>query len=190
MAWRYFLAYALLLAGCGSSATNLVPGGDFEPLSEFEGVPTGWSGTYVPRTADYVEFSWDHEVSRGGNRSISIAISADHPDDPIAYNWTRLVNGWEIGGTYELRAWVRAEDLAETAWIVVQCWNLEFEEMVGFATTQGDHPVKGTTKWTRVGQVLEIPRDTEEVRIRAGIAAPDNRGGQVWFDDIEFRRVR
>ena len=36
----------------------------------------------------------------------------DHPDTPIAYNWTRPVNGWEIGSTYELRAWIKADQLA------------------------------------------------------------------------------
>jgi len=186
----WFLLCVVLLAGCASRTRNLVPGGDFEPTSEFEGVPAGWSATSVPRTADYVEFSWDREVSRDGDRSISISISEDHPDDPIAYNWTRTIRGWKVGETYELKGFVRARNLKEAAWIVVQCWNLEYEELVGFASTQSDHPVRGTTDWVRVGQVFEIPVGTEEIRIRAGIAAPDNRGGQVWFDGIEIRRSR
>jgi len=185
-----WLALCLLLVACGPPGPGLTTGGDFEPVSEFEGVPDGWSATWVPATADYVDFTWDSEVAHGGDRSISIAIASDHPEQPVAYNWTRTVRGWEVGQTYELTGWIRAENLTETAWIVVQFWNLEYEEMVGFATTQGDHPVRGTRDWTKVGQVFEIPRETDEVRIRAGIAAPDNRGGQVWFDDIQVRRAR
>ena len=186
---RWFVVVLLLLPAC-SKPPGLVVGGDFEPISEFEGVPTGWSGTYDPSTAEYVTFEWDHDEARGGDRSISIAISEDHPDKPVAYNWTRDVNGWEVGGTYELEGWIKAEQLNETAWIVVQCWNLEYEEMVAFATTQTSHQVWRTTDWTKVGTVLEIPHGAERLRIRAGIAAPDNRGGKVWFDDIVLRRVR
>jgi len=186
---RWFLMAVLLLVGC-SKPPGLVVGGDFEPISKFEGVPTGWSGTYDPATAQYVTFEWDREISRGGDRSISIAVSEDHSDTPVAYNWSRVVNGWEVGGTYELEGWIKADQLNETAWIVVQCWNLEYEEMVGFATTQAFHQVWRTTDWVKVGAVLEIPLRTEQVRIRAGIAAPDNAGGKVWFDDIELRKVR
>jgi hypothetical protein len=186
---RWFLTALLFLAACGNPP-GLVVGGDFEPVSEFEGVPAGWSGTYEPSTAAHVSFAWDREVSHGGDRSISIAIAEDHPDTPVAYNWTRVVNGWKVGATYELEGWIRAEQLSETAWIVVQCWNLEYEEMVGFATTQASHQVWRTTDWTRGGAVIEIPAGTEQVRIRAGIAAPDNAGGKVWFDDIHLRRVR
>jgi hypothetical protein len=124
---RCFLIALLLLAGC-SRQPGMIVGGDFEPVSEFDGVPDGWSATHNPATADHVTFEWEREVSREGDRSISIAISEDHPETPIAYNWTRIVNGWEVGGTYELEGWIKARKLNETAWIVVQCWNLEYEE--------------------------------------------------------------
>jgi hypothetical protein len=179
------LAFSL---GCGGRAPGLVTEGDFEPLSEFEGVPSGWSATSVPHTADFVDFVWDREVAHSGERSISIAISEDHPDEPIAYNWTRVVNGWEIGQAYELSGWIRTDMLAETAWIVVQFWNLEYGEMVDFASTQSDHQLRGTNDWTRVHEEFEVPYGTEQVRIRAGIAAPDNRGGRVWFDGIAIRK--
>jgi hypothetical protein len=35
-----------------------------------------------------------------------------------------------------------------------------------------------------------VPPATEQLRIRAGMAAPDNRGGKVWFDDIALRRTK
>jgi hypothetical protein len=184
------LVLALLLLSACSRPPGLMTGGDFEPVSEFEGVPTGWYATRVPETTGHVSFEWDREVAHSGERSISIAIAEDHPEQPVAYNWTRAVNGWEVGGVYELEGWIRTDSLAETAWIVVQCWNLEREDLVGFATTQADFPLRGTHDWTRVGLVIEVPQGTEQLRIRAGIAAPDNRGGKVWFDDIAIRRVQ
>ena len=186
---RPFLLFGLALClGCADRAPELVTEGDFEPLSAFEGVTSGWEATSVARTADYVEFIWDREVARTGDRSICIAISEDHPDEPIAYNWTRVVSGWKIRESYELSGWIRTDMLAETPWIVVQCWNLEYEEMVGFASTQSDHQLRGTNDWTRVHAEFEIPYGTEQIRLRAGIAAPDNRGGRVWFDGIEIRK--
>ena len=59
--------------------------------------------------------------------------------------------------------------------------------MLGFATTQRDYPVSGTSDWTKVRTAFTVPEGTAEVRIRAGIAVPENIGGKVWFDDIDIR---
>lgn len=62
--------------------------------------------------------------------------------------------------------------------------------MLGFATTQKDHPITGTSDWTQVGTVFTVPAGTGEVRIRAGIATPENNGGQAWFDDLRVHELR
>ncbi|HPF71255.1 MAG TPA: carbohydrate binding domain-containing protein [Candidatus Krumholzibacteria bacterium] len=183
----------LLFAGgalaADEPAANLLPGGDFEKHSPLERSPGDWYPTVVPRTEAYVDFSWDDKVAHGGKRSVSIAVDKDHPEDVIAYNWTSTVAGCEAGRRYELSGWVRAENLASPAWIVVQCWNDKRDTMLGFATTQKDYPVAGTTDWTEVGTTFVVPEGTAEVRVRAGAMAPANRGGRAWFDDLAIRAL-
>jgi hypothetical protein len=95
-----------------------------------------------------------------------------------------------VGKSYELSGWVRAESLSGPAWIVVQCWNDAKDEMLAFATTQKDYPIMGTSDWAQVKTVFNVAAGTAEVRIRAGIATPENRGGRVWFDDLRIRELR
>lgn len=175
--------------GCGSDE-NLLQNGGFEPLSDVQKSPAGWFATQLPHTKESVTFTWDDQVVHSGQRSVSISIQASHPDESIAYNWTRTLNGWVEGGSYELTGWVKTRDLNEPAWIVVQCWDSTQTDMLGFTTTQRDYPIAGTSDWARVGLVFQVPPGTNEVRLCAGIATPANRGGRVWFDDIAVRHLR
>ncbi|MBD3220987.1 hypothetical protein GF314_07060 [bacterium] len=181
-------AAIVAIGGCSEQPDRLV-GGGFESQSEFQKTPGDWYPTVVPHTREFVDFEWDDQVAHAGDRSVSIAIDLDHPDEEIAYNWTKAVPGCEEGETYELSGWVKTEGLSGPAWICIQCWDEAKSEMLGFSTTQGDYPVTGTTDWTQVGTVFTVPASTAEVRVRAGIATPDNRGGRVWFDDLSIRRL-
>jgi len=181
---------AMSVGGCGETPTLLTNGG-FEPQSELQKSPADWYATEVPRTKEYVTFEWDDQVVHSGKRSVSIAIDESHPDGQvIAYNWTKTVPGCQEGKSYELSGWVRTENMTGPAWIVAQCWNEAKNEMLGFATTQKDYPITGTSDWTQVGTVFTVPAGTAEVRIRAGVAAPENNGGRAWFDDLSVREVR
>ena len=84
------LVLALLLLSACSRPPGLMTGGDFEPVSEFEGVPTGWYATRVPETTGHVSFEWDREVAHSGERSISIAIAVIVFSVIVGY-W-----GWDI----------------------------------------------------------------------------------------------
>lgn len=178
----------LVIAGCADTA-DVLTGGGFEPQSEFQKSPTGWFPTVVPHTREFVTFSWDDQVVHSGERSVGIAIAADHPQDVIHYNWTRPVPACQVGKNYELSGWIKTENMAGPAWIVVQSWNAALDKMLAYASTQPDYPVSGTTDWTQVGCVFTVPPGTAEVRIRAGVAAPENNGGQAWFDDLRVREV-
>lgn len=175
--------------GC-STKPHLLANGGFEPQSALEKRPGDWYATELPHTKEFVSFEWDERVVHTGKRSVSIAIASSHPDEVIAYNWTKAVPACQVGKSYELSGWVRAENLSGPAWIVVQCWNDAKDEMLGFATTQKDHPIMGTSDWTQVKTVFTVPAGTEEVIIRAGIATPENRGGRVWFDDLRVGELR
>jgi len=187
--WLLVVCMSMLVGGC-ATPPNLLANGDFEPQTELQRTPTDWYATEVPDTKDFVSFKWDDQVAHTGKRSVSIKIAASHPDRPIAYNWTKVVPGCHVGKSYELSGWVRTENLPGTAWICVQCWNDARSEMLGFATTQKDHPITGTSDWTQVGTVFTVPAGTGEVRIRAGIATPENNGGQAWFDDLRVHELR
>jgi hypothetical protein len=181
-------AVILVIAGCGEPA-DVLTGGGFEPQSELQKSPTEWFATVVPKTREFVAFTWDDQIVRSGERSVAIAIAANHPEDVIAYNWTKPVPACKVGKTYELSGWIRTENMTGPAWIVVQSWNAAMDEMLGFASTQQDYAVTGTTEWTQVGVVFSVPEGTAEVRIRAGVAAPENNGGKAWFDDLRVREV-
>ncbi len=73
---------------------------------------------------------------------------------------------------------------------MAQCWNSEKNLLIKLASTQQYHSFTGTTDWTEVGTVFSIPEGTEKIRLRAGISSPDNRGGKVWFDDINFQESK
>lgn len=176
------------IGGC-SEPSELLVGGGFESQSTFEKTPGDWYPTVVPHTKEYVDFEWDDEVAYSGDRSVSITIAPSHPDERIAYNWTKTIDGCEVGTTYELSGWVKAEDLSGPAWICIQCWDEAKSKMLGFDTTQADYPITGTVDWTQVGTVFTVPTGTAEVRIRAGLATPENSGGRVWFDGLSVRQL-
>lgn len=151
--------------------------------------PQGWLEAFLPDLAQHVAFEWDDGVHRSGQRSVSVAIKESHPPVQAAYNWTTTVPEFERGAIYELRGWVKAENLGDSAWIAVQCWGKKEKKMLAFATTYGNVTVKGASDWTEVSVMFQVPKKTKVVRIRAGIATNFNNGGKAWFDDIEIGKV-
>jgi len=175
-------------AGCGPKQSLLANGG-FERNEAQQMTPADWTPTVVQKTKEFVRFEWDDEVVHEGHRSVSIAIAPDHPDDVIHYNWVRSIPGCEAGKSYELTGWIKTENMTGPAWIVVQCWNDARDKMLAISNTAKDYPVKGTSDWTRVKLAIAVPDETSEVLVRAGVAAPENRGGRAWFDDIRVREL-
>ncbi|HEY7544462.1 MAG TPA: hypothetical protein VID27_06255 [Blastocatellia bacterium] len=151
--------------------------------------PEGWFESSLPDIAQHVAFAWDDQIHHSGRRSVSVTIEEGHPPFQAAYNWTTTVPDFERGAIYELRGWVKTERMGDSAWISVQCWNKKEKKMLAFATTYGNLQVKGTTDWTEVSVMFQVPKKTKVVRIRAGIATNFNTGGKAWFDDIDIRRI-
>jgi hypothetical protein len=163
----------------------------FESLSSLQKTPAGWNKTEIFKYRDYVKFIWDKETCYKDQMSISLKILEDHPtEEHIAYNWYTDVLNWEVGQDYELSCWVKGLDLQEPVWICVQCWDETMSKMLNFSTTQKDYPLKGAFDWQQVGTVFSIPIGTHKVVVRAGIAAPGNKGGQAWFDELHIRELK
>lgn len=151
--------------------------------------PEGWFEALLPDLAQQVAFEWDDQIHRSGQRSVSVTIKENHPPVQAAYNWTTTMPEFERGAIYELRGWVKTENLGDSAWIAVQCWSKKEKKMLAFATTYGNVTVKGTSDWSDVSVMFQVPKKTKVVRIRAGIATNFNNGGKAWFDDIEIKKV-
>jgi hypothetical protein len=181
------LSYASC-AFAGDESGSIVRNGGFEIGTETGIDPVVWRATRVPQTSEHVSFDWDHKIFCSGDRSVSISIHETHTDDRIHYNWNQHILGFIPGETYELSAWIKTENLKTTAFIVVQFWNLEMTEVIGSASIENKDKVTGTSDWLQVRATVEVPDETKRMVILAGLEAPANRGGKVWFDDIQIVR--
>ena len=175
----------IMIVGCQVIRGQDNFNGGFETKSLFKNEPVSWFATRLPQTKDFVVFEWDSTEHLSGKYSVSISIKQNHPQDQVAYNWTRTFEEFKVGQKYELSGWIKTKDIKETAWIVVQFWG-ENQKWLGMNKNQSLQPVKGTTDWTLIKYEFTVPVETEEVRIRAGISSPMNNGGKVWFDDIKI----
>ena len=180
-----FFTIISLFHGCQGMRTKNNFNGGFEIKKDNINEPEGWYATSMPQTQNYVDFAWDSTVKHSGAHSISIAIDSTHPPEVIDYNWTRTYPDFKINKKYSISGWIKTINLKTTAFLVVQCWN-DNNKMIGFFTNQGKHSVIGTTDWTLVKYDFTVSEGTKEVRVRAGIQAPDDNGGKVSFDDIKI----
>lgn len=177
---------SIFLWGCqGTKASHEFNGG-FEIKSPSNNEPAGWFARPDPHTKEFVAFMWDSTEHHSGSHSVSIAIDSSHPKNLIAYNWTRTFDDFTIGKKYSVSGWIKTENLKKSAWIVVQCRDAD-HKVIGFASNQKTHPVQGTNGWTQIKYDFTVPDCTVEVRLRAGIASPQDNGGKVWFDDIRIK---
>jgi len=170
---------------------SFIQSSGFESLSQLQKSPKGWFKTVIKKYSDYVDFIWDNETAYRDSMSISIRIDKNHPDERnVAYNWYTDLMNWEVGKDYELSCWVKGKELKDTAWICIQCWDENMTKMLNFSTTQKDYKLDGSFDWKQAGTVFNIPLKTHKVVVRAGIGAPKNNGGQVWFDELHIRKLK
>ncbi|HEX5105587.1 MAG TPA: hypothetical protein VFV87_17330, partial [Pirellulaceae bacterium] len=173
-----------------AGTASLISNGGFEVVQANSSDPQEWFGTRIPQTAGHYLVASSADSHRG-NRSAVVEIGDNHPDRPVAYNWTTEANGWRAGETYELSGWIKTESAKNPAFIMAQFWAGSGTEkkMLGVAAAQRAFPVTGTSDWTRVSTRLTVPEGTDVVRIRAGLSSQDNRGAKAWIDDISLVKV-
>ena len=172
-------------ASAESSGPDLVQNGGFEDGPTREGDPAVWHATRVREFRDQYAFTWEDSVVHTGARAVAIELLETHPDDIVHYNWNQHLVGFEIGRTYEASAWTRTEDLGRSAFVVLQCWDRAMQNRLALASNQDKTSATGTTDWTRITATIEVPEGTGRMVILVGLAANENRGGKVWFDDVQ-----
>lgn len=179
------LCAALIFSSCSQSNNQSNFNGDFETKSFYNDTPADWYPTIIQRTKDFVVYGWDDKIKHSGDHSVSIKIIQNHPEDKIAYNWMTSFKDFKINQKYTLTGWTKTENLKSTPFFYIQCLD-ENNSITGFFTTEKSYHLVGTHDWSQVKLDFTIPDKTNEVLVRLGITAPENNGGQVWFDDIEI----
>jgi len=154
---------------------NILQNSGFE--NEIEGEPAYWYKAYI--AADNLTITWDNDIAYTGERSVSINNTHIY-DEKVCNNWAQTINTVPIGRIVELSGYAKTTD-AESVVMVIQCWDKD-SNMVGFATTQSDGNISGTTEWTKYNTSLTIPEETQSIIIRLVLTGT----GQVWFDDVSL----
>ena len=160
---------------------NLVQNGDFELGPSRVGGPAMWSGTRAQKYPDDARVAWDDSVARSGKHSVSIEIGEDHPEEKVLYSWNQYILGYVVGATYRVSAWVRTQNVNESAFLVVQCWDRGMTEVLGVASTEDSSTVVGTSDWTEISATITVPAETGRMSILLGFSAAGKQRPAVWI---------
>ncbi|MGB0954158.1 MAG: hypothetical protein ACPG31_13130 [Planctomycetota bacterium] len=168
---------------------ELLVGGDFESLHAKSALPEGWATAFIPDTKKHVKFAAVEGSGRDEGHAASITVLDTHPaDKKVAYNWHRKIEGLEPGKLYVMDGWVRSEDLASTAFAMLQFWGPE-GRMLGGARCEDRFPILGTQDWTHMATIFRVPEGMDHARIRIGMSTQTEKEGTVWFDDFSVREL-
>jgi hypothetical protein len=149
-----------------------------------DSIPNGWikAGS---QPAEY-EVGTDSSTHHGGRASGYVkAITKD------LHGFGTLMQtagpGQYLGKRVRLSAFVKSEMVSDWAgvWMRVDGPTEGNQpKLLAFDNMQS-RPIKGTTDWTRVEIVLDVPSDAKDIAF--GILL--SRDGEVWLDDLKFEVV-
>ena len=182
--------FVVLIAAMVTMAhSQTVSNGSFEDKDASLNRPMHWHHN-ARNATEYVEMAWDDAIAHSGQFSVSIGFPEDFPKekDNVAWMWVTTVDGFTVGETYELTAWIKTLELGFTPTILVQFRDAD-DTFLSRAETHEEYPITGTTDWTQVKTTFRIPEKTAHVKLRATLKATQNAGGTVWFDDIAISKV-
>lgn len=145
-----------------------------------EGTPKGWFAA-GSRPKDY-EMSVDRVVVHSGKASATLKSVA-----ATTAGFGTLMQTFKAdefrGQRVRMSGYVQSKDVAEWAGLWMRVDGAQ-KEALAFDNMQG-RPIKGTSDWTRVDIVLDVPASASEIAF--GILLTGK--GQVWMDDLNFEVV-
>jgi len=142
-----------------------------------------WVGWFNPE----VKFARDTAVKHSGAASASITITkmTDRLKKFGPPNFAQGIDGKLVAGKkIKMTGYIKTQNVKGVAPIGVQCWGKGI--IIKFGTTQFKQPVSGTTGWKKVTVVLDVPKNTEKVRVLCMLIGT----GKVWFDDVKLEVVK
>jgi hypothetical protein len=150
-----------------------------------DSVPTGW--IKAGSDPNEYEVGIDSSIRHGGRASGYVKATAT-----TLHGFGTLMQtagaGDYLGKRVRLSAFVRSERVASGwagVWLRVDGEGQnQRPSVLGFDNMQR-RPIKGTTDWTRVEIVLDVP--AEAVDLAFGILLAGD--GEVWLDDVSFEVV-
>jgi hypothetical protein len=149
-----------------------------------DAIPNGWikAGSHP---AEY-EMGVDSSIHHGGRASGYVkAITKD------LHGFGTLMQtagpGQYLGKRVRLSAFVKAEMVSQWAGVWMRVDGPpegNQPKLLAFDNMQG-RPIKGTSDWSRVEIVLDVPNDARDIAF--GILLSGD--GEVWLDDLQFEIV-
>jgi hypothetical protein len=149
-----------------------------------DSIPNGWikAGSHP---AEY-EMGTDTSTHHGGRASGYVkALTKD------LHGFGTLMQtaepGQYLGKRVRLSAFVKSEKVSDWAgvWMRVDGSAEGNQPKVLAFDNMQSRPIKGSTDWTRVEIVLDVPSDAKDIAF--GILL--SRDGEVWLDDLKFEVV-
>ncbi|MBI5387515.1 MAG: DUF4091 domain-containing protein [Verrucomicrobia bacterium] len=134
--------------------------------------PEAWKPAQAD--ADHV-LTWEKSTGRNGSRCAKATVPAGA--QPTWVQWQQIT--WPItpGRTYELRGWVRAENVVGSAGWYVHAYRDRTE-----VVNKTLHAGSGSFDWKQISATFTAPTNAT-----AAIVGTVLHGtGQAWFDDAEF----
>jgi len=158
----------------------LLAGGDFEKA--VENMPEGWQHVHGYQGRTYSGTVAQDEREHHGGRA-SLRLSNTGADDIAQAAQNVAVGGsFTAGKTYQLGAWMKAQDLGPGNAIALGAFTQAMKSLgswhIAMPTASAD--------WTRGKVRFTLPVGTDLLRIMLQIHGP----GTVWIDDVRLEEVR
>ena len=137
-----------------------------------EAAPEAWT----PSMADAQHvLTWEQSGGRNGSRGAKVEVALGAPATWV--QWQQAHLPVTPGRTYELRGWVRADNVTGTAGWYVHAYG-DGPELVNKTLSAGS----GTFDWKQVSVTFTAPTNARTATIGTILHGT----GRAWFDDAEF----
>ena len=146
--------------------------------------PQNWQIHSYPEGGQH-DFVWTDQVYYSPTRSVMISSSISY--DSIGAGWMQVLN-YNIPHNQDIKLTVqiKAEELVgDGASIIIRADNTIQQEMLKFASTEGDIDINGTFDWKEYSIEMDsVPEATNIIYIWLAFLA--NTTGTVYYDNAEL----